>query len=106
MNNRSYYILLSLLFFSVVLGYNNGQPRSPPLGWNTWCTQGNCGLDICNEDEIKRIAQAMLDNGMYSAGYRFINLGNSFYILSRTRLKLISRDQTTAGRQLIALTTH
>ena len=63
-----------LLMVSGVKGYNNGQPRAPPLGWNTWCTQGNCGLDICTEVEVKRIGQAMLDNGMHAAGYRFINL--------------------------------
>ena len=59
---------------SSTAGYNNGQPRVAPMGWNTWCTQGDCGLDVCNEAEIKRVARAMMDNGMHAVGYRFINL--------------------------------
>jgi hypothetical protein len=33
--------------------YNNGVGKSPPMGWNTWCTQDLCGLlDRCTEKEV------------------------------------------------------
>ena len=57
-----------------VSAINNGLARTPPMGWNTWCTEGHCGLDKCHEDEIKEIATAMQSNGMQAAGYEYLNL--------------------------------
>ena len=42
--------ILSLILFVVVQGYNNGLAETPPMGWNTWCTEDWCGArDVCNE---------------------------------------------------------
>lgn len=53
---------------------NNGLGLTPPMGWNTWCTQGHCGLDVCNDAEVRSIADAMASNGMKEAGYQYINM--------------------------------
>jgi alpha-galactosidase len=55
---------------------DNGVGRTPPLGWNTWktCGEKTCGHDICNEAEIKSVAIAMKNNGMYELGYNYVNL--------------------------------
>ncbi|XP_065911762.1 uncharacterized protein [Dysidea avara] len=47
---------------------------TPPMGWNTWCTDGSCGRDYCDAKEIMSIADAMETNGMKDAGYEYINL--------------------------------
>ena len=59
-------------------GYVNGANWSalPPLGWATWCTDDFCGLlDLCFEQEIHDIADAMVANGMLKLGYKLILLG-------------------------------
>ena len=45
--------------------------RTLPLGWNTWKYAGRRGHDICNEAEIKSVATAMKNNGMYELGYNY-----------------------------------
>ena len=62
---------------------DNGLGRLPVLGWNTWCTLSSCHQagsysheyhDVCNEEMVKSVAQAMMDNGMQKAGYDHVNL--------------------------------
>lgn len=53
------------------------------LGWNTWCTYGDCAQpfephpdpnhDICNAAEIISVAEAMKANGMSAIGWEYIN---------------------------------
>ncbi len=58
-----------------VVGYDNGVGRTPAMGWNTWCTDDLCGLvDLCFEEEVKSLADAMVSNGMAALGYEYINL--------------------------------
>ena len=71
----------------------NGLGRTPPMGWNTWCTGSSCHQtgpvchghncsktgpgalhDVCSEEMVKSVASAMLENGLHTAGYRWINL--------------------------------
>jgi alpha-galactosidase len=66
-------VLLVLLLASVH-AYNNGLGRVPVRGWNTWCTQGTCGRDYCDEGEIREIADSMVANGMQAAGWNYVNL--------------------------------
>lgn len=59
----------------VVSAYDNGLGATPPMGWNTWCTDDLCGvLDRCTEAEVKSIADAMASNGMQDLGYDYILL--------------------------------
>lgn len=74
----------------VVLGYNNGEGITPPMGWNTWCTMGTCGNmqqdllhDVCNENEVMSVAEAMISNGMYELGYRYINMDDCWASMTR-----------------------
>lgn len=49
----------------------------PPMGWNSWCTDGLCnafGDDICNEALVKSIADSMVAQGMATLGYEYVNL--------------------------------
>ena len=75
----------TLLLLSQAFAYNNGVGLKPALGWNTWCTQSTCGQagispgstylhDVCNDTEIRSIAEAMISNGMHQLGYNRINL--------------------------------
>jgi len=66
--------LISALLVGYACSLDNGLGSLPPLGWNTWCTLGKCGLDYCNETEVYDIAQTMSMNGMLKLGYNYVNL--------------------------------
>jgi alpha-galactosidase len=77
----SMYISLFLFLyvcFSVIScsAFDNGAGKTPPLGWNSWvtCGEATCGHDICNEAEVKSVAQSMQANGMQTLGWNYINL--------------------------------
>jgi len=65
--------------------------RRPPLAWNTWCTSSTCFQeheekklhDVCSEEEIKTIAEAIITNGMRDIGYRYINLDDCWCATER-----------------------
>eukprot|EP01116_Phalansterium_solitarium_P022260 TRINITY_DN7289_c0_g1_i1.p1 TRINITY_DN7289_c0_g1~~TRINITY_DN7289_c0_g1_i1.p1 ORF type:complete len:410 (-),score=-64.28 TRINITY_DN7289_c0_g1_i1:80-1309(-) len=67
-------VILVLAFVATVTSENNGLARLPPMGWNTWCTNGPCERDYCDEVEIRSIADAMVDSGMHDLGWTYINL--------------------------------
>ena len=63
--------LLFFLIFSV-----NAQDKQPPImGWSSW---NHFKLNI-NEDVIKAQADAMVESGLYDAGYRFINIDDGYF---------------------------
>eukprot|EP00055_Hartaetosiga_balthica_P000470 m.136656 g.136656 ORF g.136656 m.136656 type:complete len:423 (-) comp10805_c0_seq1:58-1326(-) len=74
---------------SVTFAYNNGVGLKPALGWNTWCTLSDCHngdnqyFDRCNEWELREIAEAMVSNGMYDLGFRYINLDDCWAAMER-----------------------
>ncbi len=50
------------------------------------CKQINIGeTDVCNENEIKSIANALISNGMYDLGYRYISLDDCWSACNRTQ---------------------
>eukprot|EP01119_Soliformovum_irregulare_P010620 TRINITY_DN2622_c0_g1_i1.p1 TRINITY_DN2622_c0_g1~~TRINITY_DN2622_c0_g1_i1.p1 ORF type:complete len:412 (-),score=92.41 TRINITY_DN2622_c0_g1_i1:141-1376(-) len=67
-------VLAFVSLFSLVFAINNGLGRLPPMGWNTWCTAGHCERDYCWDQEIREIADAMVENGMKDLGYQYVNL--------------------------------
>lgn len=67
--------LLAILQFAQVLAYDNGLAATPPMGWSTWCTNDICGLrDKCTEWEVRRRADALVDQGMSELGYQWMLL--------------------------------
>jgi alpha-galactosidase len=71
---------------------NNGAGLTPPLGWTTWCGDGPCGNDYCSESYVKTAAEAMLSNGMVSAGYRWVLLDDCWAAGSRTAQGTLTWD--------------
>jgi alpha-galactosidase len=70
------FVVVACVLVVVTRAYDNGVlSDSPPMGWSTWCTEDLCGLlDICTEREIKKRADAMVEQGMVELGYNWIFL--------------------------------
>ena len=47
---------------------------TPPLGWNSW----NVFHENINENQIKEVADAMVESGLRDAGYVFLNLDDNW----------------------------
>ena len=68
----------------LVWSYDNGLGRTPPMGWNSWCTSGASALqpsvcnllgkDPCSEAQVKGIADAIIANGMDKLGYEYLEV--------------------------------
>ena len=54
--------------------YENGAPKTPPMGWSTWNTFRN----RIDEKMILEMAHAMADNGLIEAGYNRLNLDDNW----------------------------
>lgn len=54
--------------------YENGAPKTPPMGWSTWNTFKN----LIDEKMILEMAHAMKDNGLIDAGYNRLNLDDNW----------------------------
>ena len=59
---------------------DNGAPATPLMGWSSWNTFRN----RIDEGLILDTAQAMLDKGLWQAGYRYVNLDDNWHSSSRT----------------------
>jgi alpha-galactosidase len=64
--------VLLVVVAPLVAAINNGLGRAPLMGWSTWCTDGSCGRDVCNEAEIHDVAQALIDSGLQAAGWNAV----------------------------------
>src|SRR3989440_9222593 len=53
---------------------DNGLARTPPMGWNSW----NKFAGRVDEATVRSIADAMASNGMKDAGYRYINIDDTW----------------------------
>jgi len=66
-------LFLSILSFAgVALAWNNGQGRVPAMGWTADFAY-NC--TTLTEEVVKNTAAYMAVNGLASAGYKYVNLG-------------------------------
>ncbi|MCM1306183.1 MAG: alpha-galactosidase [Bacteroides sp.] len=54
--------------------YENGAPKTPPMGWSTWNTFRN----RIDENMILETARAMRDSGLIEAGYNRLNLDDNW----------------------------
>jgi alpha-galactosidase len=75
-----------------------GATTTPPMGWNDWNAFG-CSVSA---DLIEKTAQAMVDNGMAAAGYKYVNIDDCWmdgnqYPLGRNGTTTDPR-RATAGR--------
>lgn len=55
--------------------YENGAPKTPPMGWSTWNTFRN----RIDENMILETARAMRDKGLIEAGYNRLNLDDNWH---------------------------
>lgn len=53
---------------------DNGLARTPPMGWNSW----NKFASRVDDATVRSIADAMSTNGMKEAGYRYINIDDTW----------------------------
>ena len=53
---------------------DNGLARTPPMGWNSW----NKFAGRVDDATVRSIADAMASNGMKQAGYRYINIDDTW----------------------------
>src|SRR4051812_9685405 len=51
-----------------------GPAPTPPMGWNSWNTFKN----NVSEKLIQQISDAMVDKGLYDAGYRYVNIDDTW----------------------------
>jgi len=56
-----------------------GLAETPPMGWNSW----NTFETHIDEELVKGVAQAMIDNGMRDAGYNYIVLDDGWMTKER-----------------------
>eukprot|EP00039_Didymoeca_costata_P002323 m.59350 g.59350 ORF g.59350 m.59350 type:complete len:541 (-) comp11241_c0_seq2:148-1770(-) len=77
-------IVISTLPFVLALcvihttALDNGKVLLPVLGWNSWCSFGPCGTDICNISQVMDTIDAIESNGMKDAGYNYVTLDDCF----------------------------
>ena len=93
---RSHGMRASLLALAAAVGvtsaYNNGVGKLPPMGWNTWCTDGVCAADIvsgpwshrparpdppfprpqCTQDELISVTDSIIAQGLDKLGYQCV----------------------------------
>src|SRR3954466_7210676 len=55
-------------------GYNAGSAATPPMGWNSW----NAFASAVDEEKVMGSAKRIVDSGLASKGYRFINLDDGW----------------------------
>lgn len=65
-----------------------GLADTPQMGWSSW----NCFMTEINEQQIKEIADAMVDLGLVDAGYVYLNLDDGWHG-ERDALGFITEDR-------------
>lgn len=66
-------ILIVVIFFSTQLLFSqkfDNLALTPPMGWNSW---NKFGCDI-NEGIVRRMADALVENGLADIGYEYVNV--------------------------------
>ena len=63
-------LVLACILPTAVLSYNNGEGRTPQMGWNSW-NHYHCNV---NESVLKATADAFIANDLPKFGYVFVNV--------------------------------
>ncbi|MGE5645217.1 MAG: alpha-galactosidase [Acidobacteriota bacterium] len=77
--NRTNLLLSAVLMLAscpALPALENGQARTPPMGWNSW---NKFGCDV-SEKLIKEMADAMVSSGMKAAGYSYIVIDDCWQV--------------------------
>jgi alpha-galactosidase len=53
---------------------DNGLARTPPMGWNSW----NKFAGKVTDKDVREMADAMVSSGMKAAGYKYINIDDTW----------------------------
>ncbi|NJC34127.1 hypothetical protein GGR88_001601 [Sphingomonas jejuensis] len=64
-----------------------GQAPLPPMGWASW----NAFNSDIDEEKILASAQALVDSGLASLGYRYVNIDDGWWLRRRADGRLIIR---------------
>ena len=72
---------------------------TPPLGWNSW----NVFHENINENQIKEIADAMVNSGLKDAGYIYLNLDDNWMDTKRDAQGNLQNNPTTFPSGMKAL---
>ncbi|HKJ34735.1 MAG TPA: glycoside hydrolase family 27 protein [Balneolales bacterium] len=59
----------------------NGLAKTPPMGWNSW----NAFHTHINERQIKEVANAMVNDGMEAAGYKYLIIDDAWLGMHRNK---------------------
>lgn len=59
--------------------YGHGAAATPPMGWNPW----NAFRTEVTQDKILSVAETIKRNGLQSAGYRYINIDDGWWLQRR-----------------------
>eukprot|EP00040_Diaphanoeca_grandis_P015303 m.77906 g.77906 ORF g.77906 m.77906 type:complete len:409 (+) comp25062_c0_seq3:21-1247(+) len=89
--------ILLLLTIGGCNAYNNGRGAKPPMGWNSWCTDGFCnafGMDICTDETVRSITDAMVSQGMDKLGYQYVLLDDCWSAKTRDADGKLMADPT------------
>lgn len=78
-----------------------GLANTPPMGWNSWNKFG-CNID---ENIIRGVADAMVENGLRDAGYVYVNVDDCWQI-ERDSLGFIVADPAKFPSGIKALTDY
>lgn len=71
---KSIFILMLMVCF--IGGFSDAKTTTPPvMGWSSWNT---FGINI-NENLIRQQAEAMVKSGLTEAGYKYVNIDDSFW---------------------------
>ncbi|MGC3981491.1 MAG: glycoside hydrolase family 27 protein [Steroidobacteraceae bacterium] len=69
-------MMTALLSVLPAIALDNGQARTPPMGWNSW-NKFQCNV---SEVLIKEMADAMVRNGMKAAGYQYVIIDDCWQV--------------------------
>lgn len=91
---RKLYVVFFCLFYSIahaqgITAASDSLALTPPMGWNSW----NFFEEHISDSIIRQMADAMVDNGMRYAGYRYIVI-DDFWVGGRDHRNKIFPDKT------------
>ncbi|MCQ2061946.1 MAG: carbohydrate-binding protein [Fibrobacter sp.] len=97
-------VSVGMLLGTVAFAHPDSLVLTPPLGWNSW----NVFHENINENQIKEIADAMVNSGLKDAGYIYLNLDDNWMDTKRDASGALQNNPKTfpSGMKAIADYVH